>query len=81
MLPDSPDVELGWCPNPTYGADGRFAGYTEAQIAALGEDQDDYIGIQYACLISRSAKAIAGTPNTVQVNDLVYVYGDATMRR
>ena len=78
---NSPDVELGWCPNPTYGADGRFAGYTEAQIAALGEDQDDYIGIQYACLISRSAKAIAGTPNTVQVNDLVYVYGDATMRR
>lgn len=78
---NSPDVTLGWCPNPTYRTDGRFAGYTELQIAALGEDQDDYIGIQYACLISRSSQAIAGTTNTLQVNDLVYVYGDATMRR
>jgi hypothetical protein len=78
---NSPLVTLGYCPNPTYTSDGRFAGYTDAQIAALGEDQDDYPGIQYACLISRTAKAIAGTTNTMQVNDLVYVYGDATMRR
>ena len=77
----SPGVTLGWCPNPTYTSDGRFAGYTETQIAALGEDQDDYAGIQYACLIARTTKAIAGTTTTMQVDDLVYVYGDATMRR
>ncbi len=78
---NSPDVELGWCPNPTYGADGRFAGYTKAQVEALNDDQDDAAGTQYACLISRSAQAATGTPSRVQVNDLVYVYGDATMRR
>lgn len=77
-------VTLGWCPDATY-ADGRFAGYTDEQMAAFeaaGLDQDEYPGMQYACVINRTATSVDGTPDDLlQVRDLVYVFGDATMRR
>ena len=49
-------------------------------------DQDDFTGKQFACVISREATAVdggaAGTADDyVQARDLVYVLGDATMRR
>jgi len=56
-----------------------FPGYTAAQVALL-PDQDDFIGTQFACVISRTAKAVAGNPDQVSVRDLVYVYGDAKMQ-
>ncbi|HET6966853.1 MAG TPA: hypothetical protein VFI44_01190 [Ornithinibacter sp.] len=81
--PELDRVRLDWCPDATY-ANGRFAGYTDAQMDAFeaaGLDQDEYPGMQYACVISRSASSVDGSPDVLQVNDLAYVYGDATMRR
>jgi hypothetical protein len=76
----SPLVKLGWCPDANAVDDpALFPGYTVAQVAAL-PDQDDFIGTQFACVISRTAKAVAGDPDQVSVRDLVYVYGDARMQ-
>ena len=76
----SPLVQLGWCPDANAVDDpALFAGYTAAQVATL-PDQDDFIGTQFACVISRTAKAVAGDPDKVSVRDLVYVYGDAKMQ-
>ena len=55
---NSPDVTLGWCPERRR-YDGRrhcSPGYTAAQVAALTDDQDDFVGTQYACVISRTAQ-------------------------
>ena len=75
-------VALGWCPDPTFDANGRFAGYTAAQIAALPDQEgDDLPNLkQFACVISRSAQPVDGDPDTVVSHDLVYVFGDAGMR-
>ena len=76
----SPLVQLGWCPDQNAVDDpALFPGYTAAQVGAL-PDQDDFIGTQFACVISRTAKAVAGDPDQVSVRDLVYVYGDAKMQ-
>ena len=75
----SPLVTLGWCPDATYTSTGTFAGYSPAQVAAL-PDQDDYAGTQYACIVSRTATSVDGSPDRVRVNDLVYVLGDAKMQ-
>jgi hypothetical protein len=76
----SPLVKLGWCPDANAVDDpALFPGYTVAQVAAL-PDQDDFIGTQFACVISRTAKAVSGDPDQVSVRDLVYVYGDAKMQ-
>lgn len=76
----SPLVTLGWCPDANAVDDpALFPGYTAAQVATL-PDQDDFIGTQFACVISRTAKAVAGDPDQVSVRDLVYVYGDAKMQ-
>ena len=76
----SPLVTLGWCPDADAVDDpALFPGYTAAQVATL-LDQDDFIGTQFACVISRTAKAVAGDPDQVSVRDLVYVYGDAKMQ-
>ncbi len=76
----SPLVPLGWCPEANAVDDpALFPGYTAAQVATL-PDQDDFTGTQFACVISRTAKAVAGDPDQVSVRDLVYVYGDAKMQ-
>lgn len=76
----SPLLRLGWCPGANAVDDpALFPGYTVAQVEAL-PDQDDFIGTQFACVISRTAKAVAGDPDQVSVRDLVYVYGDARMQ-
>ncbi len=76
----SPLLTLGWCPGVNAVDDpALFPGYTAAQVATL-TDQDDFIGTQFACVISRTAKAVAGNPDQVSVRDLVYVYGDAKMQ-
>jgi len=76
----SPLVPLGWCPGKTAVDDpALFPGYTAAEVATL-PDQDDFTGTQFACVISRTAKAVAGSPDQVSVRDLVYVYGDAKMQ-
>ncbi len=76
----SPLVTLGWCPDANAVDDpALFPGYTAAQVATL-PDQDDFVGTQFACVISRTAKAVAGNPDQVSVRDLVYVYGDAKMQ-
>ena len=76
----SPLVQLGWCPGANAVDDpALFPGYTAAQVATL-PDQDDFVGTQFACVISRTAKAVAGNPDQVSVRDLVYVYGDAKMQ-
>ena len=71
-------VPLGWCPDATY-SNGRFAGYTAEQLASntTFPDQDNYAGKQYACVISRTATSVNGSPDVVEVRELVYVYGDA----
>ena len=72
--------QLGWCPDADAVDDpALFPGYTAAQVALL-PDQDDFIGTQFACVISRTARAVAGDPDQVSVRDLVYVYGDARMQ-
>jgi hypothetical protein len=77
---------LGWCPDSSSRATAPFyGGYDANQVAGL-PDQDESDGKQFACVISRTATAVnGGAPGTaddyVQARDLIYVLGDATMRR
>ena len=91
------EIPLGWCPDANTlpvaaGVGGLWSGgYSASQVAhqgppALLPDQDEYAGKQFACIISRAARAMDdGAPGTaddyVQARDFVYVLGDATMRR
>jgi hypothetical protein len=73
--PENPTT-LGWCPNPQYDTTGTFTGLA----GGPGADQDSTLdGVQYACVISRSARAVDGDPDRVASHDQVYVYGDARM--
>ena len=75
--PPGRTVPLGWCPNPTYGSAGQFPGYSGGLPASATDQEPDLAGIQFACVISRDAKSLDGNAGRHQVNDLVYVYGDA----
>jgi len=84
-----PTVEpttLGWCPDVrTLPLPEPWSGTGYADTTLL-PDQDNYDGKQFACIISRDAKVVdggaAGTADDfVEAYDLVYVLGDATMRR
>lgn len=73
-------VQLGWCPDPAYGADGQFLGYAGGLPASATDQDPDIDGVQYACVISRDALSVDGSPDVVGSHDQVYVYGDARMQ-
>ena len=72
-------VPLGWCPDATY-ANGTFVGYPNGLPPTALDQEPDLAQTQFACVISRSASSVNGTPDFVSLNDLVYVYGDARLR-
>lgn len=78
-----PATRLGYCPDWT-GAKvgGHYVGYTPTQLASFADQVPNSVlpGVQFACVISRSATSADGNPDTVRVQDEVYVYGDARLR-
>ena len=72
--------QLGWCPDPTYGASGQFLGYNGGLPASATDQEPDLAGVQFACVVSRDAKSVDGTPDVIGAHDVVYVYGDAKMQ-
>lgn len=80
-----PETRLGYCPDWTgaLDGDGDYVGYTTTQLAAFADQVPDAVlpGTQFACVISRTATSVDGTPGDIlRVTDEVYVYGDARLR-
>ena len=72
--------ELGWCPNPT---SGPTAGSAATRGPGCGPARPGRpAGKQFACVISRTVEARSPARRPLRPgSDLVYVLGDATMRR
>jgi hypothetical protein len=73
-------VTLGWCPDPAYGPSGQFLGYASGLPASATDQEPDLAGVQFACVVSRDARSVDGTPDVIGSHDVVYVYGDAKMQ-
>jgi hypothetical protein len=70
-------VTLGWCPDPAYDSAGQFLGYSGGLPASATDQEPDLDGVQFACVISRDAKTLDGSPDVIGSHDRVYVHGDA----